>query len=140
MKQYSTIFHKKIKRSEYSSLALQDGARVAVMGGGPAGSLFAYFLMDLAQRAGLSLQVDNYEPRDFSLPGPRGCNMCAGILSESLIQMLAVDGVNFPPMSLILWDMFTGSASYQDILARFFTQHSGSFFFGMPDHPFFSGG
>jgi flavin-dependent dehydrogenase len=79
-----------------TSNRLKDGARVAVMGGGPAGSLFAYFLIDFAQRTGLELHVDIYEPRDFTLPGPRGCNMCAGILSESLIQMLAVDGINLP--------------------------------------------
>ena len=79
------------------SLTLEDGARVAVMGGGPAGSLFGYFLLDQAERIGLSLQLDIYEPRDFSLTGPPGCNMCAGIVSESLIQMLAVDGINLPP-------------------------------------------
>jgi len=66
------------------------------MGGGPAGSLFAYYLLALAGRVDLELQVDIYEPRDFSQAGPPGCNMCAGIVSESLIQMLAVDGINLP--------------------------------------------
>ena len=80
-----------------STLQLKDGSRVAVMGGGPAGSFFAYFLLDMAVRAGLDLQVDIYEPRDFSRPGPVGCNMCAGIVSESLVQMLAAEGINLPP-------------------------------------------
>lgn len=80
-----------------SGLALGDGSRVAVMGGGPAGSLFSYFLLEMADRDGLSLHLDIYEPRDFSMVGPRGCNMCAGIISESLIQMLAVEGINLPP-------------------------------------------
>ncbi len=80
-----------------SKLQLKDGSRVAVMGGGPAGSFFAYFLLDMATRAGLDLQVDIYEPRDFSRPGPVGCNMCAGIVSESLVQMLAAEGINLPP-------------------------------------------
>jgi flavin-dependent dehydrogenase len=97
MKQDSTYFRKKLKLKSLSSLTLDEGSRIAVMGGGPAGSLFAYFLIDLAQRGGLDLLVDIYEPRDFSLAGPRGCNMCAGILSESLIQMLAVDGIYVPP-------------------------------------------
>lgn len=88
---------KKLRNKESLSPTLNAGGRIAVMGGGPAGSLFAYFLIDLSQRVGLELQVDIYEPRDFSFQGPRGCNMCAGILSESLIQMLAVDGINLPP-------------------------------------------
>jgi flavin-dependent dehydrogenase len=95
MKAASSFINK--KRSSLSpAIALEDGDHVAVMGGGPAGSLFAYFLLDMAQRTWLELQVDIYEPRDFSLLGPTGCNMCAGILSESLIQMLAVDGINLP--------------------------------------------
>jgi flavin-dependent dehydrogenase len=80
-----------------SSPKLVDGSRVAVMGAGPAGSFFAYFLLDLAQRVRLSLQVDLYEPRDFSRPGPASCNMDAGIISESLVQHLAAEGINLPP-------------------------------------------
>ncbi len=53
-------------------LQLEDGARVAVMGGGPAGALFSYFLLDMAERAGLHLKLDIYEPRDFSVAGPAG--------------------------------------------------------------------
>ncbi|MFQ5947138.1 MAG: hypothetical protein ACE5NC_12970, partial [Anaerolineae bacterium] len=30
-------------------------------------------------------------------PGPAGCNMCGGIVSESLVQALAVEGINLPP-------------------------------------------
>ena len=77
-------------------LTLSDSSRVAVMGGGPAGSLFSYFLMDMADRSGREILVDIYEPRDFSRPAPSGCNMCGGILSESLVQHLAMDGINLP--------------------------------------------
>lgn len=77
-----------------SRLKLQDGSRVAVMGGGPAGSYFAYFLLDTAERVGLKIWVDVYEPRNFSLSGPKGCNYCAGVISESLIQNLASEGIN----------------------------------------------
>lgn len=77
-------------------LKLQNGCRVSVIGGGPAGSFFSYFLLDLAERAGLDLKVDVYEPRDFSLPAPKGCNMCAGVISETLIQNLATEGINLP--------------------------------------------
>lgn len=76
---------------------LVNGSNVAVMGGGPAGAFFAYFLLDMAQRVDLQLEVDVYEPRDFSRPGPLGCNMDAGIISESLVQHLAAEGINLPP-------------------------------------------
>lgn len=85
---------KAIARS--AKIQLESGSRVAVMGGGPAGSFFSYFLLTLAERVGLDLQLDIYEPRDFNLAGPPGCNMCAGIVSETLIQALAVDGINLP--------------------------------------------
>ncbi len=79
-----------------TDLKLKDGSRVAAMGGGPAGSFFGYFLLDMAERVGLQLHVDIYEPRDFSKPGPPGCNMCAGVVSESLVQTLAAEGINLP--------------------------------------------
>jgi flavin-dependent dehydrogenase len=83
--------------SNASTLELDDGSRVAVIGGGPAGSFFTYFLLDMARRKGIDIQVDIYEPRDFSKPGPVGCNMCGGIISESLVQNLAVEGISLPP-------------------------------------------
>lgn len=80
-----------------SQLALADGSRVAVIGGGPAGSFFGFFLLRMAESVGLELEVDIYEPRCFSHRGPAGCNHCGGIVSESLVQMLAVEGINLPP-------------------------------------------
>ena len=78
-------------------LHLGDGSRVAVMGSGPAGSLFASFLLEMAARVDVRLSVDLYDPRNFAqLPGPAGCNMCGGIVSETLVQNLAVEGVSLP--------------------------------------------
>ena len=77
-------------------LKLKDGSRVAVIGGGPAGAFFSYFLLEMAERMGLEILVDIYEPRDYSKPGPTGCNMCAGVISESLVQNLATEGINLP--------------------------------------------
>ncbi|MEE8354046.1 MAG: hypothetical protein V3S10_06265 [Dehalococcoidales bacterium] len=82
--------------NDISSPALSDGSRVAVIGGGPAGAFFAYFLLDICQRVGIEVAVDVYERRDFSATGPVGCNMCAGVISESLIQALAIEGINLP--------------------------------------------
>jgi flavin-dependent dehydrogenase len=76
---------------------LTSDSRVAVIGGGPAGSFFSYFLLDIADRVGPDLTVDIYEPRDFSAVGPIACNMCGGIISETLVQNLATDGINLPP-------------------------------------------
>lgn len=76
---------------------LQNGSRVAVVGGGPAGSLFAYFLLRLANAIDLQLEVDIFEPRHFTHGGPAGCNHCGGIISESLVQLFATEGINLPP-------------------------------------------
>jgi len=81
---------------ERDGLFLHHGSRVAVIGGGPAGSLFTYFLFEMAERIGTELAVDIYEPRDFTKAGPQGCNMCGGIISESLVQLLATEGINLP--------------------------------------------
>jgi flavin-dependent dehydrogenase len=70
---------------------------VGVVGAGPAGSFFTYFLLDLAERTGREIEVDIYEARDFARPAPIGCNMCGGIISESLVQTLAADGIDLPP-------------------------------------------
>ena len=78
------------------SMQLDDGARVGVIGGGPAGSLFSIFVLDMAQRMGIDVEVDIYEPRDYTKPGPAGCNMCGGIISESLVQALAAEGMETP--------------------------------------------
>jgi CRP-like cAMP-binding protein/flavin-dependent dehydrogenase len=84
------------RRKNSSSLVLDHGSRVAVIGGGPAGSFFSYFLLDMAERAGRKIHVDIYEPRDFKVTGPAGCNMCGGVIYESLVQSLAVEGINLP--------------------------------------------
>ena len=79
-----------------TDIRLDDGSRIGVIGGGPAGSLFSYFLLSLAERTSLSIEVDIYEPRDYSRPGPTGCNMCGGVISESLVQTLAMEGIHIP--------------------------------------------
>lgn len=83
-------------KQEYTDLSLTNGSKIAVLGGGPAGSFFSYFLLEMAERMDLNIQVEIYEPRDFSKQAPRGCNMCGGIISESLVQYLATEGINLP--------------------------------------------
>jgi flavin-dependent dehydrogenase len=79
-----------------SSKPLEDGARVAVIGAGPAGSMFSYFLLNMAESVMLDLKVDLYEPRQFCHRGPAGCNHCGGVVSESLVQRLATEGIALP--------------------------------------------
>jgi flavin-dependent dehydrogenase len=79
-----------------SDLQLGDGSSVAVVGGGPAGSMTAIFLLELAAIQGIELAVEIFEPRDFSGVAPGGCNMCGGIISETLVQNLAAEGINLP--------------------------------------------
>src|SRR5512135_2377663 len=76
-----------------AALKLQAGSRIAVIGGGPAGSFFSYFFLNMVDMIGLDVELDIYEPRDFAAPGPGGCNMCGGIVSESLVQNLATEGI-----------------------------------------------
>ncbi len=77
-------------------MTIEEGSRIGVLGGGPAGSMFAYFALNFAQLMDMQIEVDIYEPRDFTKPGPVGCNMCGGIVSESLIQSLALEGIHIP--------------------------------------------
>jgi len=85
------------RMEKQTTLQLDDGSQIAVIGGGPAGSFFSYFLLDMAERVGIDIQVDIYEPKDFSRPGPAGCNHCGGVVHESLVQILATEGINLPP-------------------------------------------
>ena len=82
--------------ADNEEFTLASHSRVGVVGGGPAGSFFAYFVQQMAEQAGLELEVDIYEPRHFTHSGPAGCNHCGGIVSESLVQLLATEGIVLP--------------------------------------------
>ena len=80
----------------HPDLHLGDGSSVGIVGGGPAGSMTAIFLLEMASIQGIDLEVEIFEPRDFSSVAPGGCNMCGGIISETLVQNLASEGINLP--------------------------------------------
>ena len=73
-----------------------NGSKIAVIGGGPAGSFFAYFALDFAEQRGIGIQIDIYEAKNFHVAGPAGCNRCGGIVSESLVKALSTDGIVLP--------------------------------------------
>jgi flavin-dependent dehydrogenase len=84
------------RRRSGTDMTLTDGSRVAVIGAGPAGSMFSYFLLNMARTVALDVKVDLYEPRRFCHRGPAGCNHCGGVVSESLVQRLATEGITLP--------------------------------------------
>jgi flavin-dependent dehydrogenase len=75
---------------------LENGSEIAVIGGGPTGSFFSIFALKMAKMIGKEISVAIYEPKDFTKDGPLGCNRCGGIISELLVQTLAVEGINLP--------------------------------------------
>ena len=77
-------------------IELTDGSAIAVVGGGPAGSFFSFYALEYAKRFDLDIQLDIYEAKDFGKIGAGGCNHCGGIVSESLVQQLATDGIVIP--------------------------------------------
>ncbi|NIS79222.1 MAG: hypothetical protein GTO14_03155 [Anaerolineales bacterium] len=77
-------------------LGLNDGGRVCIVGGGPAGSFAAIHLLNLMRQHDLKLKITIFEPRDFSRPGPGGCNRCAGVLSSRLLSALESVGLSLP--------------------------------------------
>ena len=62
---------------------IKTGSRVAIAGGGPAGSFFALYLLKYARERGIRPEITIYEPSEFDEPGPKGCKGCAGVLSMS---------------------------------------------------------
>jgi len=81
-------------------IPLPDGARVAIIGGGPAGAFFAIHLLRKAQATGKQFEVVVFERRRHATEGGsfscgshwHGCNYCAGGISPRLHQVL--EGLN----------------------------------------------
>ena len=84
------------RRNALADLRLREHSRVCVVGGGPAGSFAALHLLHLSELYKLHLEVQIFEPRDFSRSGPSGCNRCAGILSSRLWGNLSELGLSIP--------------------------------------------
>jgi flavin-dependent dehydrogenase len=80
-----------------SDFTLDDNSRIAVIGGGPSGALFSYFALKMSKMVDKKIDVTIFEPKAFSKDGPIGCNRCGGVISEHLVQTLAVEGINIPP-------------------------------------------
>lgn len=78
------------------SQKIRTGPRVGIIGGGPAGSLFALYLLHYSEEKGIHPETTIYQQRNFDEPGPKGCKGCAGILSMSLLSNLTGLGLTMP--------------------------------------------
>ncbi len=75
---------------------METGSEVAIIGGGPAGSFFALYLLHYARERGMRPEVTIYQQRNFDEPGPKGCKGCAGILSQPLLRNLGEINLSVP--------------------------------------------
>lgn len=73
---------------------LRNGLKIAVIGAGPAGSLFTISMMMESHLRGLKPLVTLFDSKDFKKGGPKGCNMCAGILGRNITGRLDVLGID----------------------------------------------
>ncbi|MCL4459005.1 MAG: hypothetical protein M1136_08115 [Chloroflexi bacterium] len=79
---------------EKDYLPLKDGSHIAIVGGGPAGALFAHALLRNAQHCGLNLHVTIFDGKSFG--SAIGCNMCAGVIAKSFAENLRNIGLHLP--------------------------------------------
>ncbi len=77
-----------------NNLFLKNGSKIAIIGGGPAGSFFAHFASQYAAEMGIDVSIKIFDRKSFCQRGPRGCNMCAGVISENLFNKLEEEGIN----------------------------------------------
>jgi len=93
---------------------LKDGSKIAIVGGGPAGSFFAHFALKRAEQEGIKVDITIFEGKSFCQKGPRGCNMCPGVISEKLYGELKKNNM-LPP----------GKCVQKEINGYYFHTHDG---------------
>ena len=75
---------------------LKNNSKIAIIGAGPAGAFFAHFARKIAIEKKMNVSITIFDGKDFTRLGPAGCNMCAGILSETLLKRLEDEGLSVP--------------------------------------------
>lgn len=101
---------------KHRAYQLDNDSRVAIIGGGPAGSFFALYLRHFARLQGVQPQITIYQERSFDALGPKGCKGCAGIISLSLIKNMAELNISPPPEVIqTIIDRFAVHSPYASI-------------------------
>jgi NADH dehydrogenase len=77
-------------------MELTNDSRITIIGGGPAGSLFALYVRLFGESAGVHPRITIFQEHDFDAPGVNGCKGCAGILSLSLLRNWKDLGLSLP--------------------------------------------
>ncbi|MGD9364270.1 MAG: hypothetical protein PVH87_01125 [Desulfobacteraceae bacterium] len=82
-------------------MRLKNGSKILILGGGPAGALFAIHLLGQSKQANLDITVTIIEKKLVQQPGHfpcklKGCNYCAGIISPRLHDALEEIGLSLP--------------------------------------------
>jgi hypothetical protein len=90
-----------MRHASPQSRSLQDNDCVAIVGGGPAGSFFAIYLLREARRVNRHIDVVIVEKRGpvdtgAAAPECRGCSFCAGGISPRLDQILEEQHLSVP--------------------------------------------
>ncbi|MBF0233663.1 MAG: hypothetical protein HQK65_11585 [Desulfamplus sp.] len=91
-------------------LTLNNGANIAVLGGGPAGSFFAILLLREAKKVNLNVSVSIIDKKaeldlNNNVQQFKGCNFCAGIISPRLQKELVREKIS--PPDEVLCEKFT---------------------------------
>ena len=77
-------------------IQIETGSKIAIVGGGPAGSFFSLYLLHYAMARGIQPEVTIYQQRDFTKLGTKGCKGCAGILSRDFLRNLGELNLTIP--------------------------------------------
>lgn len=85
---------------------LKNNSKVGIIGAGPAGTFFALHLMRIGAEKGLKFHITIFDNKHFTDIGARGCNMCAGAISNTLFNNLTNLDVVIPKD--VLKDKVTG--------------------------------
>ena len=83
-------------KSGLQDLVLKNRSKIGVIGGGPAGTFFSFFAAKLAHQKGLDVTIYLFDGKDFTRTGPKGCNLCAGVIAETLVERMKRHGIILP--------------------------------------------
>jgi flavin-dependent dehydrogenase len=70
--------------------------KIAIIGGGPAGSFTCHFLNKFAKKNNKTISIHMYDYKCFTCQGKSSCNMCAGIIASTLVEHLEKEKIFLP--------------------------------------------